>query len=118
MLTFPLPHLTRVPMKATLVEEEWAPFDLKTGAVFFVHGSVSPVKLLSSMVRSTDSKSRRSAGTLSPTFNRTISPGTSSLARNVSGVPSRRLGKKQTKQLTTRNQKKPNRQLPMARRRN
>lgn len=80
-----------MPINAMLVLEACAPFGLETGAVLFLAGSVSPVKLLSSIVRSIASKSLKSAGTLSPTFNITISPGTSSLARNVSGEPSLKL---------------------------
>lgn len=74
-----------------LVLEEWAPFGLKTDAGFFLAGSVSPVNELSSIVRSTASNNRKSAGTRSPTFSSTISPGTNSLARNVSGDPSLKL---------------------------
>lgn len=80
-------------MNAMLVLEAWAPFGLSTAAVLFLAGSVSPVKLLSSMVRSMASNNRKSAGTLSPTFKITTSPGTNSLARNVSGELSLKLRK-------------------------
>lgn len=73
------------------VFEECAPFGLITESVFFFAGSVSPVNELSSIVRSMASNNLISAGTLSPTFNRTMSPGTNSRARKVSAVPSLKL---------------------------
>lgn len=52
------------------------------------------MKELSSIVRSTDSNNLISAGTLSPIFNITMSPGTNSLAKKVSGEPSLKLQEK------------------------
>lgn len=78
-------------MNAMFMLEACAPLGLMTAAVFFLAGSVSPVKLLSSISKSMVSNRRRSAGTLSPTLSMTTSPGTNSLARNVSAVPSRKL---------------------------
>lgn len=46
------------------------------------------MKELSSIVRSMASNNLISAGTLSPTFNKTMSPGTNSRAKKVSGDPS------------------------------
>lgn len=86
--TLPFPHLINVPMNAIFVFEECAPFGLITESMFFFAGSVSPVKELSSIVRSLASIKRISAGTLSPTFKSTISPGTNSLAKKVSADPS------------------------------
>ena len=50
-LTFPFPHRTRVPINAIFFLEV-CPFDFKTGAVILAEGSVSPVKLLSSIAKS------------------------------------------------------------------
>ncbi len=50
-LTFPLPHLTSVPMKATFFTDPSSPAFI-TGSGIFREGSVSPVKLLSSIDKS------------------------------------------------------------------
>jgi len=49
--TLPLPHRTRVPMNAMFFLDV-CPFVFNTGAVIFAAGSVSPVKLLSSIAKS------------------------------------------------------------------
>lgn len=67
------------------------PLVLSKGAVDFCAGSVSPVKLLSSIAKSIASNILISAGTLSPIFKYTISPGTKLRARNVSNRPSLKL---------------------------
>ena len=59
-------------------------------SLFFERAVVSPVKLLSSISRSTAEISLTSAGTRSPVVKVTRSPGTSSLANNVMDLPSLR----------------------------
>ena len=60
------------------------------GELTFEAGSVSPVKLDSSTLRSDASKSLKSAGILSPILRWTMSPGTNSLAWYSRTLPSRR----------------------------
>ena len=55
----------------------------------FSTGRLSPVKALSSAFKSCASVNRRSAGTKSPAFNRTRSPGTISAAARFRSIPSR-----------------------------
>jgi hypothetical protein len=55
--TLPLPHLTRVPINAILFLDV-CPFVFNTGVVIFAAGSVSPVKLLSSIAKSTAYKQK------------------------------------------------------------
>ena len=54
----------------------------------FLRAVVSPVRLLSSISKSTADIKRTSAGILSPVVKVTISPGTNSLARVWTGFPS------------------------------
>lgn len=66
-LTLPFPQRIRVPIKAMFLFDV-NPLVLSRGAVDFCAGSVSPVKLLSSIARSIASNILTSAGTLSPIF--------------------------------------------------
>ena len=58
------------------------------GSTSFRRVVVSPVRLLSSISRSTAEMRRTSAGTRSPVVNVTMSPGTSSFASMWRGLPS------------------------------
>ncbi|KAH3659766.1 hypothetical protein OGATHE_005811 [Ogataea polymorpha] len=83
----PWPSLTSVPMNAMLVLSPMLGIGLVTTSRFLEIGFVSPVRLLSSMVRWTASVSLTSAGIRSPTWKCTRSPGTSVEAITVSVVP-------------------------------
>ena len=85
----PEPWWTMVPMKAhdgrSTAESEGG-----SGAVDFGAGSDSPVSTASSHSSPLASRSRRSAGTTSPTRSAMTSPGTRVVTSTLSSVPSRR----------------------------
>lgn len=105
--TFPWPLHTKVPMKATFFSCEISFLSTDCGCVCLREGNVSPVKLDSSISRSTACKrqtgsfsqpdnhtlltsmSRMSAGTRSPREMYTMSPMTRSRASSSSITPSR-----------------------------
>ena len=92
------PLRTNVPMYAIQVRSAMATGSIECiasplpcrvqGATVLLRDVVSPVKLLSSISRSSASIRRMSAGTRSPVENVTMSPGTTSLARTWTGWPS------------------------------
>ena len=110
--TFPWPLHTKVPMNATFFSCEISFLSTDCGCVYLREGSVSPVKLDSSISRSTACKrqtdsfsqadnhilltsmSRMSAGTRSPREMYTMSPMTRSRASSSSITPSRILWEK------------------------
>ncbi len=61
----------------------------KTASAAFSEGTLSPVRALSSALRSTAATRRRSAGTRSPALSRTRSPGTSCGAGTTASFPPR-----------------------------
>ena len=85
----PRPCATNVPRKAIERRSPTGAWGSVTGSIRLLTGWDSPVNAASAMRREAREVSRRSAGTIAPSWRTTRSPGTSSAASTTCSVPSR-----------------------------